>query len=470
MENESRTQTTDTNDSQPARPAQSAFSAWLDQVRDFLKDRFSLDEDTAQRDEVVASISKGVEFRGVNLWVLIFAAMVASLGLNVNSAAVIIGAMLISPIMGPIMGVGLSLGINDFDLLKKSLRNFALMFIVAIVTATAYFFISPLSSNSSELLARTTPTTYDLLIAFFGGLAGMVAQTRQDRTSTVIPGVAIATALMPPLCTAGFGLATGQLRFFLGAFYLFFINSVFIALATYLVVRFLKYEKKVFIDKVRERNVKRMMMIITLVTFIPSVVIGFHMVRVSLFEATADKYVAQVFNFPHTRVIECNKHYSRGKHPSQIELLLLGEPLDEVVIENARAQLAGFGLEKVDLIVRQANREDRIDVASLQQSYTELLEEKNRRIGEMTAQLSRYRVTDVEVDDISREVGAMMPAVRAISLTKGITFDVQGTPLDTTLVCVVTPRDPADSIDRMTLTHWLRIRTKVANVKLFVEP
>ena len=470
MENENRTQTTDTNDSQPARPAQSAFSAWLDQVRDFLKDRFSLDEDTAQRDEVVASISKGVEFRGVNLWVLIFAAMVASLGLNVNSAAVIIGAMLISPIMGPIMGVGLSLGINDFELMKKSLRNFALMFIVAIVTATAYFFISPLSSNSSELLARTTPTTYDLLIAFFGGLAGMVAQTRQDRTSTVIPGVAIATALMPPLCTAGFGLATGQLRFFLGAFYLFFINSVFIALATYLVVRFLKYEKKVFIDKVRERNVKRMMMIITLVTFIPSVVIGFHMVRVSLFEATADKYVAQVFNFPHTRVIECNKHYSRGKHPSQIELLLLGEPLDEVVIENARAQLAGFGLEKVDLIVRQANKEDRIDIASLQQSYTELLEEKNRRIGEMTAQLSRYRVTDVEVDDISREVGAMMPAVRAISLTKGITFDVQGTPLDTTLVCVVTPRDPADSIDRMTLTHWLRIRTKVANVKLFVEP
>lgn len=470
MENENRTQTTDTNDSQPARPAQSAFSAWLDQVRDFLKDRFSLDEDTAQRDEVVASISKGVEFRGVNLWVLIFAAMVASLGLNVNSAAVIIGAMLISPIMGPIMGVGLSLGINDFDLLKKSLRNFALMFIVAIVTATAYFFISPLSSNSSELLARTTPTTYDLLIAFFGGLAGMVAQTRQDRTSTVIPGVAIATALMPPLCTAGFGLATGQLRFFLGAFYLFFINSVFIALATYLVVRFLKYEKKVFIDKVRERNVKRMMMIITLVTFIPSVVIGFHMVRVSLFEATADKYVAQVFNFPHTRVIECNKHYAHGRKPSQIELLLLGEPLDEAVIENARAQLAGFGLEKVDLIVRQANREDRIDIASLQQSYTELLEEKNRRIGEMTAQLSRYRVTDVEVDDISREVGAMMPAVRAISLTKGITFDVQGTPLDTTLVCVVTPRDPADSIDRMTLTHWLRIRTKVSNVKLFVEP
>ena len=212
------------------------------------------------------------------------------------------------------------LGINDFELLKKALRNYALMFIVAIITSTVYFLVSPLSSNSSELLARTVPTTYDVLIALFGGLAGIVAQTRQDRTSTVIPGVAIATALIPPLCTAGFGLATGQIKFFVGAFYLFFINSVFIALATYLMVRFLKYEKNAFIDKVRERNVKRLMMVITLVTFIPSVVIGFHMVRVSLFEAVADKYVAQVFKFPHTRVIECNKHYAHGKDLSLIHI------------------------------------------------------------------------------------------------------------------------------------------------------
>lgn len=446
-----------------------SFSAWLGELREFMKGRFSLDEDKAQRDEVVASVSKGVEFRGVNLWVLIFATMIASLGLNVNSAAVIIGAMLISPIMGPIMGVGLALGINDFELLKKSLRNLALMFIVAIITSTVYFFISPLSSNSSELLARTVPTTYDVLIALFGGLAGIVAQTRQDRTSTVIPGVAIATALIPPLCTAGFGLATGQFRFFIGAFYLFFINSVFIALATYAMVRFLQYEKKVFIDKVRERTVKRLMMVITLVTFIPSVVIGFHMVRVSLFEAVADKYVSQVFNFPHTRVIECNKHYAQG-NPSQIELLLVGEPLGEEVIENARTQMRNFGLEEAELVVRQANTEDKVDVVSLQKSYQELLEEKNRRIGEMSSQLKRYRVTNVEVNDISREVGAMMDNIGAISLTKGITFDVEGTPGDTTLVCVVTPRDSALPVDRETLIRWLRIRTKVENVKLFVEP
>ena len=446
------------------------FGVWLGELREFMKGRFSLEDDKAQRDEVVANISKGVVFRGVNLWVLIFATMVASLGLNVNSAAVIIGAMLISPIMGPIMGVGLSLGIDDFELLKKSLRNLALMFIVAIITSTVYFFISPLSSNSSELLARTVPTTYDVLIALFGGLAGMVAQTRQDRTSTVIPGVAIATALIPPLCTAGFGLATGQFRFFLGAFYLFFINSVFIALATYLVVRFLGYEKKVFIDKARERTVKRLMMVITLVTFIPSVVIGFHMVQVSVFEAVADKYVAQVFNFPHTRVIECNKHYARGHKSSRIELLLVGEPLGEEVIENARTQLVGFGLERTELIVRQANTEDRIDVASLQQSYQELLTEKNRRIEEMSSQLKRYRVTDVEVNDVSREMGALAENVEAVSLTKGITFDISGTPRDTTLICVVTRRDSTQTIDEQTLKNWLRIRTKIRNVKLFVEP
>ena len=173
-------------------------------LRRFLRDRFDLGEDSALQDEVVDNICRGVDFRGTNLWVLIFATFVASLGLNVNSTAVIIGAMLISPLMGPIMGMGLSVGINDFDLLKRSVRNFGFMVLVSILTSTLYFVVSPLSGAQSELLARTVPTTYDVLIAFFGGLAGIVAQSRRDRTSTVIPGVAIATALMPPLCTDGY--------------------------------------------------------------------------------------------------------------------------------------------------------------------------------------------------------------------------------------------------------------------------
>lgn len=446
-----------------------SFSAWIADLREFMKGRFSLDEDKAQCDEVVANIEKGVVFRGVNLWVLIFATMIASLGLNVNSAAVIIGAMLISPIMGPIMGVGLSLGINDFDLLKKSLRNYTLMFIVAIVTSTIYFFISPLGNAQSELLARTVPTTYDVLIALFGGLAGIVAQSRKDRTSTVIPGVAIATALIPPLCTAGYGIATGQFRYFIGAFYLFFINSVFIALATYLMVRFLKYEKKAFLDKVKERNVRRTMLLITLVTFIPSVFIGFHMVRVSVFEAVADKYVAQVFEFPHTRVIECEKNYKQGKNPSRIELVLLGEPLSEDVIENARAQLIRFGLENTELIVRQGAASDKIDFETLQKNYADLLNEKNHRIAELQAQMGRYRVVDVGVDGISQELGVIMPSVGTIALTKGIRFDMEGQAQDTLLLCLVTPRDSLQPMDAETLKQWLRVRTKIADVKLYVE-
>ena len=435
----------------------------------FFKDRFSLEDDKAPRDEVVATISKGVEFRGINLWVLIFATMIASLGLNVNSPAVIIGAMLISPIMGPIIGAGLALGINDFDLLKKSLRNFALMMSVAMVASTIYFVISPLSANSSELIARTTPTSYDVLIALFGGLAGMVAQSRRDKSSTVIPGVAIATALIPPLCTAGFGIATGQLRFFLGALYLFFINSVFIAMASYLIVRLLKYEQKVFVDLARERRVKAFMVAIMLIVFIPSVVIGLHMVHVSLFEAKVDKYVAQVFEFPQTRVIEKNARFSRGNTKSQIELLLVGEQLENAVIENARAQMRNFGLEDVELIVRQANSSDKVDVISLQNSYTELLKEKNMRIEHMQEQLEHYRFSDIEVDDVSREAGTVIANLGSISLTKGVSFDTGGMPMDTMLICVVAPVAKRAEIDSETLLRWLRIRTKIEKVKLFVE-
>ena len=438
-------------------------------ISTFIKRRFSLEDDKAQRDDVVSIISQSVEFRGINLWVLIFATMIASLGLNVNSPAVIIGAMLISPIMGPIIGAGLALGINDFELLKKSVRNFALMMSVAMIASTLYFLISPLSANSSELIARTTPTSYDVLIALFGGMAGMVAQSRRDRSSTVIPGVAIATALIPPLCTAGFGIATGQLRFFAGALYLFFINTVFIAMASYLIVRLLKYEAKTFVDKARGRKVKALMVAIMVIVFIPSVIIGLHMVHVSVFEAKVDKYVAQVFDFPQTRVIEQKALFGRKKIPSQIELLLVGEPLSENVIENARAQMRNFGLDGTELMVRQASAADKVDVISLQNSYSELLEEKNRRIESMAAQLEHYRFSDLEVEEVSREAGAVISNLGSVSLTKGVSFDTDGRALDTMVLCVVTAADAVQPIDTERLSRWLRIRTKIENVKLFVE-
>ena len=237
-----------------------------------------------------------------------------------------------------------------------------------------------------------------------------------------------------------------------------------------MIVRFLKYEKKAFIDKHKERNVRRLMMAITLLTFIPSVFVGFRMVRVSVFEAMADKYVAQVFNFKHTRVIECNKHFETGRHRPEIELVLLGEPLGDEVIENARAQMPAFGLEKTDLTVRQASTGDKVDLVSLQKSYSELLAEKNEQIDEMKSSLSRYKMTNVEVGDISQEVGVLVPGMQSMSLMKGIDFDVQGRPLDTLIVCVITPQRDGAEIDRATLMNWLRKRTRIQQVKLFIEP
>lgn len=456
-------------------------------IAEYFKTRFSLEEDKAHRDEVIASISKGAEFRGVNLWVLIFATMIASLGLNVNSPAVIIGAMLISPIMGPIISSGLALSINDYDLLKKSLRSFARMMIVAMVTSTLYFLISPLSTPGSELLARTTPTAYDVFIALFGGMAGMVAQTRRDKTSTVIPGVAIATALIPPLCTAGFGIATAQPRIFFGALYLFSINSVFIAMAAYIIVRLLKYEHKVAVDKARERRRNIIMAVTTLVVFIPSVVIGVHMINVSVFESKVATYVSHVFNFPQTRVIDKKMTYKVGRTPSQVELMLVGDPLDDQTIENARTQMRDYGLESVELTVRQASHTERMDYVSLNASYVELLEEKNDRIKSMRTrhaeeidaknrdieQLNReldyYCFRNIDVNDIAREAGKCMSNIGSLSLTKGMEYDTNGAEYDATLICIVRPVNAARGIDRKMLLEWLRIRTKVDNIRLFVD-
>ena len=232
---------------QPVNSNRNAFA-----IKNFLKEYLDLRKDKDNELETVDSIRKGVEFKGANLWILIFAIFMASLGLNVNSTAVIIGAMLISPLMGPIMGVGLSVGLNDFELMKRSLKSFL---ITTLFSVTLFFLVSPVAEGQSEVLARTSPTIYDVFIALMGGLAGVTALSTKEK-GNVIPGVAIATALMPPLCTAGYGLATGNLIYFLGAFYLYFINSVFISLATFIGVRVMHFQRKEFVDKNREKKVR----------------------------------------------------------------------------------------------------------------------------------------------------------------------------------------------------------------------
>lgn len=441
----------------------------LGQFFEYIKRKFDLSHDNAQQGEVVENISRGVEFKGTNLWILIFAIFVASLGLNINSAPVVIGAMLISPLMGPIMGIGLSLGINDFDLMKRAFRNFLLMVVTSLVTSTLFFMLSPLSDAKSELLSRTSPTVYDVLIAFFGGLAGIIAQSRKDRTSIVIPGVAIATTLLPPLCTAGYGLATGQLTFFFGAFYLFFINTVFIAIATYIMVRFLKYRKKVFLDKGRERRVKNYMVAIILVTLVPSIFMAYSIVQGTIFNNNADRFVKNVFNnFPETQVIDYRKNFKTSREKSRIEVILIGKPLPQDVIESANAQMQGYGLHNTELLVRQSSTEDRVDVSSLSQGYTQLLDEKNRQIERLNRRLSNVADT-LAMHDISREAGMVVDNIARISVSRQLQFDVRGNVVDTMLVGVVTPVDARKHLDVKRLSEWLGARAKNSNVKIYVE-
>ena len=436
-------------------------------LRSFLRSRFDLSADKASEEEVVDNIRKGVEFKGTNLWVLIF----ASLGLNVNSTAVIIGAMLISPLMGPIMGMGLSVGINDFELLKRSLRNFGFMVLASIFTSTLYFFISPLSGAQSELLARTTPTTYDVLIAFFGGLAGIVAQSRKDRTSTVIPGVAIATALMPPLCTAGFGLATLQFKYFIGAFYLFFINTVFIAIATFIVVRFLHYSKKEFVDKNREMRVRRSILLIVLVTIIPSVVIGYRIVKRSLFENDVKRYVNTVFQFPKTKVIEHTGIYRPDNGESYVEIYLIGEPISDEMIENARLQMPQYNLRDVRLVVRQSGETDNLNFSTLQTGYQELLSEKNIRIRELETKLSAFATDTLAVRDITVEMRTLVPDLHDVTLSKAVRYNTDKTPADTLVLCVMhlNKGKKLAAGERERIEQWLRVRTKTDSLKLYTE-
>ena len=440
-------------------------------LRSFLRSRFDLSADKASEEEVVDNIRKGVEFKGTNLWVLIFATFVASLGLNVNSTAVIVGAMLISPLMGPIMGMGLSVGINDFELLKRSLRNFGFMVLASIFTSTLYFFISPLSGAQSELLARTTPTTYDVLIAFFGGLAGIAAQARKHRPSTVIPGVAIATALMPPLCTAGFGLATLQFKYFIGAFYLFFINTVFIAIATFIVVRFLHYSKKEFVDKNREMRVRRSILLIVLVTIIPSVVIGYRIVKRSLFENDVKRYVNTVFQFPKTKVIEHTGIYRPDNGESYVEIYLIGEPISDEMIENARLQMPQYNLRDVRLVVRQSGETDNLNFSTLQTGYQELLSEKNIRIRELETKLSAFATDTLAVRDITVEMRTLVPDLHDVTLSKAVRYNTDKTPADTLVLCVMhlNKGKKLAAGERERIEQWLRVRTKTDSLKLYTE-
>lgn len=449
----------------------------------FLRSRLSLEEDKADPEETIAYIKKGVEFEGTNIWILVFAIMVASIGLNVNSAAVIIGAMLISPLMGPIMGIGMGVGINDFDLIKKAAKNLGLMVGVSVLTSTLYFFISPIADAQSELLARTQPTLWDVLIALFGGLAGIVAGSRREK-SNAIPGVAIATALMPPLCTAGYGIASGNMAYFAGAFYLFTINSVFISLSTFLIVRFLKYPQKTFVNEVREKRVKRWIAVLVLVVTLPSTYIAFKLVKNTVFEREAGIFIAENFIFENCQVISKNINLDGGV--PTIEVALIGEHVVEGRINELRKQLKLNDLLKdAELIVRQGGIIERgLDVSDVQRLNREMkagiiedlyrkndeaLQSKDQQIKTLESELFKLQRGQLAAIIIKDEITAINQNVQEYTLMRNPFVNIKTNQVDTLTFAYVRLKKRPKKSETLQLERWLKARTQSDSLKLVIE-
>ena len=389
------------------------------QIIEKLKFYFNVMPDKEDEQEIIEQISSGVSFRGANLWVLIFAIFIASLGLNVNSTAVIIGAMLISPLMGPIIGMGLSVGINDLELLRRSVKNYGVATLISVLTATIYFLITPLGEAQSELLARTSPTLYDVLIAFCGGAAGIIALCTRGK-GNVIPGVAIATALMPPLCTAGYGLATGHLFYFLGAFYLFFINTVFIALATYSGVRLMQFRQHQFLTNERARKAKRIVMAIVILTMIPAVFMTISIVRDSIFNNKIRQFLKTELRQAGTQVI--SNHVDKDEHT--LRLVAVGKEISNDMKNTAQERMKFYGLEEYRLNIIQGTQSD-----SLLQLNMQLTQVNNRRehqqqqLARLTAQngalsqkLESYTRYEALLPTIRNEIQALFPQLKTISI------------------------------------------------------
>lgn len=420
--------------------------------RTFFKERFNLSDDKADEQVIVESIKRDVSFKGTNLWTLIFAIFIASIGLNVNSTAVIIGAMLISPLMGPIMGIGLSIGIFDFDLLKKSAINLFIAVFISVATSSLYFSITPLHDASSELLARTNPSLWDVFIALFGGLSGIVAGTRREK-SNVIPGVAIATALMPPLCTAGFGIATGKWSYFFGAFYLFFINCLFICLATFIVVKNLKFHRKELASPEVEKRVSRYILVIVTLTVLPSVYLAYRIVERSIFENNADSFVKNEFHFARTQVVT-QKFTTDGKQQG-IELLLIGQTLPDETIDTIRKKMVDYKLKNTELIVRQGmDAKEKIDISEIKASVLE--DVYAMQLAKEKSEKERPDVTTISLG-MRDEMKVLYPGLVNFSLSQAVVLPADtAKKADTVMLFKGRFRPNISTSERKKLQMWLQ--------------
>ena len=416
-------------------------------------------------DAIHSSIVKDIAFKGTNLWILMFAIIVASVGLNMNSTAVIIGAMLISPLMGPINGMGYSIATYDIALFKRAVKNFSFAVIASLVASTIYFTLSPISTAHSELLARTSPSIYDVLIALFGGLAGIIAISSKQK-GNVIPGVAIATALMPPLCTAGYGLATFQMNFFFGAIYLFTINTVFIALASLFVSQLLKFPIRTLVDERKKRRVNRYISTVIAIVFLPSIYFGYTLVVKEKFTENATKYISNVSLLDDIYLLKSDIDTKN----ESISLVYGGNSMDDETRQSIIDKAKDFNLDKAQILVRQGFTFDGA-------------EEHNAELYKLRLELShvdrQLAIKQQKIDSIQqqhemgkiilKEIRTMYPQIQACTFTQGFSHHInkEKEAQQTQIILFSLEGDTISSDNKSIIKNWLKTRLQEDQIRVY---
>lgn len=426
---------------------------------------FNLMDEREDFETIHSEVEKGIVFKGTNLWVLICAILVASVGLNMNSTAVIIGAMLISPLMGPINGMGYGLATYDFPLFKKAVKNYSFAVLVSLITSAFYFFISPVNTAHSELLARTTPTIYDVFIALFGGVAGMLALSSKLK-GNVIPGVAIATALMPPICTAGYGLATLQFTFFFGALYLFTINTVFIGVASMLVSQVLKLPIRTIVDTDRAKRVNQYISLILLITAVPSIYFGYQLVQNEKFTDKAKQFVGKIS-------VQDNSYLFDSRiNPSNrtVRLIYTGYGVSDSTKLAIKERAFELGLDSAKVSILSGTDESRLEtVTQRMKSEAEMLSNQ-LNVARFTAQQTQAQLDSLsEIDRrgkvILTELKEFYPQISSCS--HAITYihpDTVKTP-----IVIYTSKTTLPAHDRNKIINWTKSRLNNEKTKVYFE-
>jgi uncharacterized hydrophobic protein (TIGR00271 family) len=416
------------------------------------------------QETISTSVTNNIPFRGTNLYVLVFAILIASIGLNVNSTAVIIGAMLISPLMGPIIGIGFSLGVGDLRLMRSAAKNYIFSIAVALLTSTIYFLISPLSEAHSELLARITPTIWDVLIALFGGFAGIIANASKEK-GNVLPGVAIATALMPPLCTAGYGLAHWEWKFILGAFYLFLVNSVYIGAATFIVVQLLKFPLYHDKDTANGKRIRRIVTGIVILITIPSLIIAYRVVKDNQFENIANTFVEQNGKISGNYLLD-----KKIDAPNKIIYLTYGgNGVSDSAKKSLLSKLTQNGIPEAKLEINEGFSLHGINTPENPSSnLVSTIEYQQHELNNVRTAYDSFKLKNQEIKTLITEAKAEHPLLDGISLAKYECAVAHSD--DTSYLAYIQFEKLVPTDEKTRMIRWLQVKLKGKKLKIVISP